>query len=234
MISAWAGAAVGLLTAPVLRAAVVRYAVPYGEPLRLCCPHGRYWRLPHGGCPGCGERGGPPPGLVELAAAAVGASVGASVGAAIGVSAGWPAVLLLAWAGLFGVVLGFVDAAVHRLPDALTLPLAVGTAALLLLTEHHGPVLLRCLYAALAFGAVYGAFALLAPMGLGDAKLAPSLGAILGWYGWQTVFAGFCAGFLLAGAWGLALLLAGRSKRDDSLAFGPAMLLGALLAVLNA
>ncbi len=158
----------------------------------------------------------------------------AGVGAAICSVAHGPSVLLLAWIGLFGVVLGFVDAAVFRLPDVLTLPLALGTAALLLLTEHQGGVLLRCLYAALAFGGGYGILALLAPMGFGDAKLAPTLGALLGWYGWRTVLAGFWYGFLLASLWGAARLLTRHSKRGDPLAFGPAMLLGALLAVLAA
>ncbi|WP_344467534.1 A24 family peptidase [Kitasatospora kazusensis] len=229
MIGALIGTAVGLAASPVLRAAAARYSVPYGEPLQVCCPRGRYRLPPSGSCPGCGQRGGPRAGLVELAAA--------GAGAAIGAAAHWPVAPVLVWAGLFGVVLGFVDAAVFRLPDALTLPLAAGTAVLLVtagLTEHQGGVLLRCLYAGLAFGACYGALALLAPMGFGDAKLAPSLGALLGWYGWHTVLAGFFYGFLLAALWGGALLLAGRSGRGASIAFGPAMLLGALLAVLTA
>ncbi|MDH6579098.1 A24 family peptidase [Kitasatospora sp. MAP5-34] len=245
MIGAVTGAVVGLLASPVLRAVAARHSVPYGEPLRVCCPRGRYWLLPNGSCSGCEERGGPTPGLVELAAAGVGAAIG-SVAQSPGMQSPvmhsqvtyWPMVLVLAWVGLFGVVLGFVDAAVFRLPDALTLPLALGTAALLvlaeLLTEHQGGALLCCLYAGLAFGACYGALALVAPIGFGDAKLAPSLGAVLGWYGWNTALAGFFYGFLLASLWGAALLLTGRSKRGDSLAFGPAMLLGALLAVLAA
>ncbi|MDH6123143.1 A24 family peptidase [Kitasatospora sp. GP82] len=209
LVGTSAGAVAGVLAAPLLRAAAARYAVPYGEP----------WR----------ERSAPGgPALLPVGLVAAG------VGAAVGAAAQWPVALLLGWAGLFGVVLGFVDAAVHRLPDVLTLPLAVGTATLLLLTEHQGPVLLRCLYAALAFGACYGALALLAPMGFGDAKLAPALGAVLGWYGWRTVLAGFWYGFVLAALWGGAQLLTRRMKGGDSLPFGPCMLLGALLAVLAA
>lgn len=220
------GVAVGLVAAPVLRATATRHSVEYGEPLRFCCSTGRYWRWPNGGCPHCRVRGGPLPVSVEL--------VAAGVGATLGTVAHWPSVLPLAWVGLFGVVLAFIDVAVLRLPDALTLPLALGTAALLVLTEHQGVVLLRCLYAGLAFGACYGSLALLAPMGFGDAKLAPTLGALLGWYGWGTALAGFCYGFLLFGLWGSALLLTRRAKGADSLAFGPAMLIGALLAVLAA
>jgi len=206
VIGLLAGAATGLAAAPVVRAAVVRHAVPYGEP------------------PGTGSR----PGLGRVAVVAAGA------GAALGSAAQWPLVLVLGWVGLFGVVLAFVDVAVFRLPDALTLPLGLGTAALLLLAEHRGEVLLRCLYGALVLGAVYGALALVAPMGLGDVKLAPTLGAVLGWYGWSTVLSGFFLGFLLAGLWGGFQLLTRRTAAGGELPFGPWMLLGALLAVLAA
>lgn len=158
-----------------------------------------------------------------------------AAGAAIGSVAGWPVVPVLCWVALFGVVLAFVDLAVHRLPDALTLPLAGGTAVLLvtagLLTQRTG-ALTRCLLGALLFLAVYGAMALAGPMGLGDAKLAPTLGALLGWYGWRTLFQGWLAGFLLAAVWGVVLLATGRAKAKDPLPFGPCMLLGALLGVL--
>ncbi|MGK4582759.1 prepilin peptidase [Kitasatospora sp. HPMI-4] len=207
MVGELVGAASGVLAAPLLRAASARYAVPYGEP----------WRAP-------GAPGGP--GLLPVGLVAAG------TGAAVGAAARWPILLPLAWVAVFGVVLAFVDAAVNRLPDALTLPLFLGAALLLVLTEHQGAVLLRCLYAALALGACYGALALLAPMGFGDAKLAPTLGAVLGWYGWSTVLAGFWYGFVLAALWGGAQLLARRMKGGDAVPFGPCMLLGALLAVL--
>lgn len=162
------------------------------------------------------------------------APVAAAVGGVLGWAAHWPGVLLLAWVAPFGVALGFVDAAVFRLPDALTLPLALGTALLLLLVEPREAVLLRCLSAALAFGGCFALLALIAPLGLGDAKLAVTLGLVLGWYGWRTLFAGVLYGFALAGCWGAALLLARRRGRGEALAFGPHLLLGALLAVLLA
>ncbi|WP_354642120.1 A24 family peptidase [Kitasatospora camelliae] len=222
MIGALAGAVLGLAAAPVLRAAATRYAVPYGEPPRVCCAGVRPLP-PSGRCSGCGERGGPRPGSVELVAAAVGAALGAV--------ASWPAGAVLVWAGLLGVVLGFVDAAVHRLPDALTLSLAAGTAVLLLAVEHRGEVLLRCLLAAAVLGLVYGGLALLVPIGLGDAKLAPALGALLGWYGWDAVLRGQLYAVLLAGGWAVVLLATRRAGRGDALPFGPFLLAGALLAV---
>ncbi|WP_371498848.1 prepilin peptidase [Kitasatospora sp. NBC_00374] len=226
MIAVLVGAVAGLLTAPGLRAAAARHAVAAGEPRWECCRTGRLLRRPDGTCPRCGERAGPAAWLVEAVAAATGGAIGAA--------AHGPSALPLVWVGLFGVVLALVDARVFRLPDALTLPLALGTAALLLLTEHRGGVLLRCLYAALALGGLYLALALVAPIGLGDVKLAPSLGALLGWYGWSAVLGGFVLTFLLAGGWGVVLLLTRRAGRGDDLPLGPWMLLGTLLAVLAA
>jgi leader peptidase (prepilin peptidase)/N-methyltransferase len=71
-------------------------------------------------------------------------------------------------------------------------------------------------------------FPLLAPhgMGVGDVKLAPTLGLALGWLSWGTV-----AGFLLGGLAGLGGMLALGLSRTARLPFGP-WLVGALLGVL--
>jgi leader peptidase (prepilin peptidase)/N-methyltransferase len=166
---------------------------------------------------------------VEAVSVAVGAAVGSAVSRPIG-----PA---LVWVALFGVVLAFVDAAVHRLPDALTLPLGLGTAVLLVaaaLLDHRPRALLGCLVAAGLVFLVYGLLALLGPMGLGDVKLAPTLAALLAWYGWRAVYQGVLAGLLLAAVWGVVLLATGRAGRKDPLPFGPCLLAGALLGVLAA
>lgn len=203
MIGVLGGVAAGLAVAPGVRWTVGRYAVPYEDE-----PAARVFPLP----------------VVAVVSAAVGAAVGAAYGAA-----GW---VVLVWVALLGLALGLVDASVHRLPDVLTLPLAVGTGVLLVLTERQS--LLRCLLAALALGFGFAVLALLAPIGLGDAKLAPSLGALLAVSGWGTVLAGLVYAFLLAGAWAVALLLTRRAGRQDALAFGPFLLLGTLVAVLAA
>ncbi|BFV57547.1 hypothetical protein KCMC57_up26510 [Kitasatospora sp. CMC57] len=203
MIAILGGAAVGFALAPGVRRVVGRYAVPYeGEPAARALP------LP----------------VAALVSVATGAAVGAGYG-----SAGW---VVLVWVALLGLVLGLVDASVHRLPDPLTATLAAGTAVLLLVTERQS--LLRCLLAALALGLGFALLALLAPIGLGDAKLAPSLGALLAVTGWGTVLAGLVYAFLLAGLWAVALLLTRRAGRQDALAFGPFLLLGTLLAALAA
>ncbi|HUQ58265.1 prepilin peptidase [Lentzea sp.] len=83
-----------------------------------------------------------------------------------------PSSYLLAW---FGLVLAMVDLRHHRLPDALTLPLA---AALLLLEFHR---LGAAVLGAVVFGGAHLAVRRLRPalMGGGDVKLAFGLGAPL-------------------------------------------------------
>ncbi|MEV4556950.1 prepilin peptidase [Kitasatospora sp. NPDC049285] len=211
------GALLGLAAGPLLRIAVVRYAVPYGEPWRACPVR------PDGRCGRCGERFGPLPGSVELTAAAVGAALAATQP---------PGRLpVLVWLALFGVVLAFVDGAVHRLPDALTLPLLAGTAVLLPLADHRPAALLRCVLAAGVLGLLFWLLALFAPVGLGDAKLAPSLGAVLGLLGWSALYAAVLYMWVAAALWAVLLLVARGAGRSTELAFGPAMLLGTLLAL---
>ena len=67
-------------------------------------------------------------------------------------------------------------------------------------------------------------------MGLGDVKLAPSLGGLLGWVGWETWAAGAFGAFLLGGLWGVVLMLRGRG-RSARMPFGPFMIGGALAAL---
>src|SRR5262249_13824745 len=125
------GAAAGAVAGPVARAAIFRHAVPYDEPWRTTCPicdtplvRGT-WRLmvsalaPSGRCSNCHKRIGPPIGVVEVVGAAV-------VGALAGVVGPHPVTLAFAWAALVGVALGFVDVAVHRLPDSLIITGLVG------------------------------------------------------------------------------------------------------------
>ncbi|MEU9283179.1 A24 family peptidase [Streptomyces sp. NPDC048275] len=136
-----------------------------------------------------------------------------------------------------GVLLAVVDFRVQRLPDALTLPLAVGALGLLgvvaAVPEHVGdwPT---ALFGALGLGGAYFLLFLINPngMGFGDVKLAPGLGAVLGWYGWGTVVLGTFAGFLFGGLYGLGLVIARRAGRKTSIPFGPFLIAGAYIGLL--
>ena len=169
----------------------------------------------------------PPPSRVLLVSAA---ALGATA-AACGYH--WH-VLALLWAAACAVPLALVDLAEHRLPRRLTYPSAVGTLLLLagarLAGDRTGSPL-HALYGALGLWAVFWVMSFVLPFGGGDATLGLTVGAVLGWYGFSTLFEGVFLGFLLAGVYGAGKLAARRAGRRDELPFGPFLLLGALLAV---
>ncbi|MFG2999313.1 prepilin peptidase [Streptomyces sp. NPDC048340] len=228
------GAGWGLL---VPRAAY-RLAVEPDDAWRTRCPAGHPLAGPARGwlgravCAPCGGAGAFRPALlpVLLTAAACGA-----LAAAVG---GRPE--LFVWLALapFGVLLALVDAAVFRLPDVLTLPLAVLTAAglgLVALFPGAAGSWTTALLGGLALGGCYFTLFLISPrgMGFGDVKLALALGQVLGWYGWPVLFLGTFAAFLAGAVHGLGLMLLRRGGRSTAMPFGPFMLAGALAAVVH-
>lgn len=232
--------AAGLVAGTAVRTLAFRYAVTDGEQPRSRCEGcGRRPRMfgvpavpPNGSCRtvGCERRLGPPAWGAELL-------TGVVLAALVAATAGRPVLLVgtLCGAAVLGCALGVVDATVRRLPDALTFPLLVGTLLLLgVVALLYGGDWPRAALAALLLGVAYLLLALFAPVGLGDAKLAPTLGAVTGWFGWSVVLSGVVAGFLLSGVYGAALLLLRKAGRKDQLPFGPFLLAGALLAVLAA
>ncbi|MFI5764701.1 MULTISPECIES: prepilin peptidase [unclassified Streptomyces] len=233
----------GALTGLLLPRAAYRLSVDVGLPRRSACPAGHELTGPAGGwlglpvCPGCGPagrwRGGyAPVGGAVLASVLVCLALGAGVGARPELAA-W---LLLA---PFTVLLCFVDRAVHRLPDVLTLPLAATTAAALgvaALFTGTGGSWTRALLGGLVLGAVYFVFHLIYPpgMGFGDVTLALTVGQVLGWYGWFVLFAGSLAGSAAASLYGFVRTALRRAEPGTSIAFGPFMAGGALAGVLYA
>ncbi len=236
-VARWLVAAVTVT--PLLRWLVLVHAVPAGRPWRRDCPRcgagvspsaGLAPLLPAARCRGCGRRIGAPPYALE-AATLVAAGLVAAAAPDCGVL---PALALAGWAAA-GVALVFIDLAVHRLPDRLTLP-AAGWTLVVLGVEAlaDGGPWPRALLAALVCGAGFATVTLLvgeAAFGLGDAKLAVSVGALLGWVGWSAVVVGLAIAFLAGGLVAAALLVTRRVGRRDSLAFGPYLVLGTLLAV---
>jgi leader peptidase (prepilin peptidase)/N-methyltransferase len=230
-------AVAGLLAGRGLRAVVVRYAVPAGEPPRSCCPvctqrlSARKMALARSGrCPGCGQRTGPPPLTVEVTTALLLGALAARV---------HPALVLAAacWLALCAVPLAFIDAAVRRLPDPLTAAAYAGTTVLLVLAAAaggHWREMARSALGALALAGLYLALALASPagMGMGDVKAAASIGTLLAWSSWRLLIAGGLAGFLLAAIYGIALLISRRATRKQHIPFGPFMIAGAFLVIL--
>lgn len=228
------GVFVGAALGPAIRTQIFRHGVPADRTWRRECPHcgadigGRL--LPWSGrCPRCRERVGPRFGVVEL--------VGAAVYAFLAWRVPEPLPLLaLCWVATFGIVLAFVDLAVHRLPDRLTLPAFLGGAVLFGLSSVVDDELRRYVVAlacAAILAAGYLVLALIAPggMGLGDAKAALAVGLVAGWFGWGAAATAAVAGFLLAGGYAVTLLALRKVGRKDHIPHGPFLLLGALAAL---
>ena len=153
----------------------------------------------------------------------------------IGPDAALPAYLYL---GAVGVVLAFIDVAIRRLPDPLTLPSYAVAAALLGVAAtftHDGGT--RYVHALAGMGALLAFYAvqwffLPGQIGLGDVKLAGVLGLYLGWLGLGGVLLGVFAIHLLGGLYAGALLAARRTTLNATIPFGPFMLAGTLVAIL--
>lgn len=145
-----------------------------------------------------------------------------------------PAYLLL---GLVGVALARIDADVHRLPQGLTHPTAVlvpGLLAVSTVATGRWAALGWALVIGLLVGVVFLLLAVLpgGGFGLGDALLGTILGVALGYlHAWLPAAAVLVA-VVLAGMWTLVQLVRRRVTLRGHIAFGPFLLLGALLALL--
>jgi leader peptidase (prepilin peptidase)/N-methyltransferase len=229
-------AVAGLVVGRGLRAVVFACAVPAGEPLRRACPSCGHMLLPprnglrglavtaSGHCSACRARTGPPPLVPELITAIIFGALAARV---------HPGLVLAAacWLAACGVALAWIDAATARLPDALTGPAYAGTALLLVLaaaTSGHWSALVRALLGGVALAAAYLALVVVSrsALGLGDVKLAASLGTLSAWLGWPTLIAGVFA------IYGVGLLVSRRARLGQRIPFGPFMIAGTFLAVL--
>ncbi|MFI6229902.1 prepilin peptidase [Micromonospora echinospora] len=232
----WVGAAIGCAVAGALLPTVgYRLAVPYGESPRQACsgcgaplrPGVVGWFA--GRC-ARGHRLGVP----RWVTAALAGLAGALLAAALGAVAVLPLLLALA---VLGVLLGVVDVACHRLPDPLVLPALAATPPLLglvALGTGQWDDWVRGLLACLAVGAAFTGLVLLpgGGFGFGDAKVGALLGWYLGWLGWDAVLLGVTLPWVVNAPVLLVLLAVRRVRWRTALPFGPALLAGALLAVL--
>ncbi len=150
-----------------------------------------------------------------------------------GASAELPAYLVLAAAA---VLLAVVDLRHRLLPNRVVGPALL--AGVLLLTaaaavDGRWADLLRSGLGAAVLFTAFLLLALISPaaLGMGDVKLAALLGLYLGWLGWDAVLLGGVAGFVVQAVISLVLLASRRIGLREELPFGPAMLLGAALAI---
>jgi leader peptidase (prepilin peptidase)/N-methyltransferase len=244
LITVVVAASLAVVAGPWLRGLVFAHTVAYGTPPRSRCPtcgqpavvvalRGLAAVGPlDGRCPHCSWQVGPPVAAVEVLAALVLAVL------AVRAPSGW-VLAAWCWAGLLGVALALVDAAVYRLPDILTTAAAIGSAALLTVaavTAGDLPALASAALGAVGLGVFYLVLVVVpgAGMGRGDAQLAVVIGGCLGWLGLTAVVTATIAAVLLAAGHVLTGLAAGRLARRDPVPFGPFMLIGALIAVATA
>lgn len=139
------------------------------------------------------------------------------------------------WFVLTGVLLAVIDVRIHRLPNVLVgLTFVVGS----LLLFFHG-LLHQSLsqFTSAALGAftlvlAYGVLHLLGGIGMGDVKYAGVVGLYLGSLSWSALWWGTLVAFLLAASASVWPAPTGQRRSDRAMAFGPAMVVGALAGAL--
>jgi leader peptidase (prepilin peptidase)/N-methyltransferase len=137
----------------------------------------------------------------------------------------------------FATLIAAGDALTRRIPNRLNAAAAASLPPLLgvALTAGYGSAVRAVAGGAAAF-AVYAVLWLVAPkaLGAGDVKLAPYLGAVTAFVDWACWSRALVLGMVLQGVLVAAGLLTGRLDRRSHVAHGPAMCLGAVLAILGA
>jgi leader peptidase (prepilin peptidase)/N-methyltransferase len=188
------------------------------------------WIVLRGRCRHCGTSIGPMPVVVELLTA------GSFTAMAWRLGWSWalPGFLVLV-AAL--IALSFIDLATKRLPRKITyVAAALGVPWLMVAAlvddepDRITTTFVGAGIALVAFLAVYlgarGGF------GDGDVRLAPLLGAHLGWFDLWHVAIGLFMGFVIGAVVGVAMMAVGRAGRRTALPFGPFMAIGAVVVIL--
>lgn len=172
--------------------------------------------------------------IVEAGNALLWVVVGAWAGTQVERLAVLPLLLVLVSAGL---ALAVIDVHHHRLPNAIVLPLWPVTLLGLALAGWLGQAVAwpSAIGGALTWTLVLGGIWVVTRgrgMGLGDVKVAPVLGAVLGWLGFGIAIFGLGLAFALGAVVGLVVVITGRRGLGSRIAFGPFLLLGAFIAVI--
>jgi leader peptidase (prepilin peptidase)/N-methyltransferase len=188
------------------------------------------WLALRGKCRGCGARIGVGAIALELACAALWAAMAVKFGARWAL-AGY----LVLVAGLLAQT--WIDFATQRLPRRVTyVTAALGVPFLIIDSlvrdepRRLTNMVIGAAIAGVAMGVIY--LASRGGMGDGDVRLAPLLGAFLGWINLPHVPIGLFLGFLFGALVGVAMMAAGSASRKTALPFGPFLAAGTVVAVL--
>lgn len=148
------------------------------------------------------------------------------------------AIVVLAHLALLGIGawLLIIDARTHRLPNRIVLPTLGGALVLVVidaLVTAEVWSLVRAIGGMLILGGFYAVMRVASRGGIGggDVKLAAVIGLVLGWHGWQALTVGAASAFMLGAIYALALMALRRANRSTRIAFGPWMIIGAVIGV---
>ena len=146
--------------------------------------------------------------------------------------------VLLVHAGLIGIGVWLlaIDIRTHRLPNRIVLPTLLAMVLLAVLDAvamGESGALVRALWGLEILGGFYALLRIAsrAGMGGGDVKLAALIGVVLGWHSWTALAVGAASAFVLAALYALALIALRRATGSTRIAFGPWMIIGAVLGV---
>jgi len=135
-----------------------------------------------------------------------------------------------------GIRLLAIDARTHRLPNRIVLPTLAAALALVgldaLVTQRTG-ALIGALAGMLILGGFYAGLRAMSRGGIGggDVKLSALIGLVLGWHGWQVLVIGAASAFVFGALYALVLMALQRADRSTRIAFGPWMIMGAVLGI---
>lgn len=126
------------------------------------------------------------------------------------------------------VALAAIDATHRRLPNVITVPTA-WAALVLRLAFVHSAVIEILVAGAVAF-AVFLVFSIATRggIGMGDVKVAGMLGLLLG----APVIGALAVGVFAGGLWSVGLLVSRRAGLHTSIAYGPFLAFGGMVAIL--
>lgn len=146
------------------------------------------------------------------------------------------AYLGIAYLAVVSLPLAIIDIRERRLPNRLVLPAIPVTIFGQAMVGATGgpwwPMLVALLAALLAFGV--GLLANLRNgLGMGDVKLITAMALALGWFSPIAPITALALAFCAAGAWLLVKVMAKKANMGSSIALGPYLLVGFLMAAIG-
>lgn len=145
---------------------------------------------------------------------------------------------LLLVAAAASIALFFIDFDTLTLPNVITYPLFIFTvgylAVLAFATGQWGSLLSSGIGALIYFGFFFLMWFLTGGRGLGfgDVKLAPTLGALIGWFSAPAALVGIAGAFIIGGLPAGVAMVTGLVKKGTQIPFGPMLLIGAWVGIL--